>query len=441
MNDEPKTMNDERRTPNGSDMPDDIALSVRNVSKKFCRNLKRSMHYGTKDLACNLVGVRQDTSKIRRDEFWALKDVSFDLKRGESLGIIGVNGCGKSTLFRVIHGIYPPDAGDIRMRGRAGALIALGAGFHPHMTGRENIFLNGTILGIPVAEIRERLDEIIEFSELKEFIDAPVSTYSSGMYVRLGFSVAVHMNPDILLIDEVLAVGDVSFQNKCMKYLRKLLGEGRTILFVSHNMSSVARICSRVILLDRGKIIADGDPSEAICVYYSRSSEAESLNASGQASDCVPIRTYSTDLASIVSLSTVANNDGSNAVPLYRSEVEFVAQFDVYKKISGLKMELIFYAPNMGVIAARTDVARYSQALDKGSYAAKIRCKGMNLAPGTYWIHPTLFDADTVLSKVDNACSLTIVGKGDSLPHNRAGFYEIDVDLSVEASENCSVGV
>ncbi|NQT93167.1 MAG: ABC transporter ATP-binding protein [Lentisphaerae bacterium] len=234
-------------------MPKDVVLSVRNVSKKFCRNLRRSMAYGIKDLSCNLLGIRQDTSRLRREEFWALRDVSFDLRRGEVLGLIGPNGCGKSTLLRLIHGIFPPDAGSITTRGRVGALIALGAGFHPHMTGRENVRLNGSILGISASEIEARMDEIIDFAEIHDFIDAPVSTYSSGMRVRLGFSIAVQMEPELLLVDEVLAVGDVGFRTKGINRIVEIMDRS-AVIFVSHAMNQVSRVATQLLHLSGGRI-------------------------------------------------------------------------------------------------------------------------------------------------------------------------------------------
>ena len=248
-------------------MPDDVVLSVRNVSKKFCRNLRRSMAYGIKDLACNLAGVRQDSGRLRQDEFWALDDVSLELRRSEFLGIIGANGSGKSTLLRLIHGIFPPDKGEIVTRGRVGALIALGAGFHPHMTGLENIYLNGAILGMNRKFINSRLSRIVDFAEIGEFLEAPVSTYSSGMRVRLGFSIAAHMSPDLLLVDEVLSVGDSSFRERCYNHMIEYKDSGGTVIFISHNTLAVEQVCERVIWLERGQIRLEGDAERVIEAY------------------------------------------------------------------------------------------------------------------------------------------------------------------------------
>src|SRR3989338_5089706 len=189
-------------------MSDDIAIKVENVSKKFCRSLKDSMLYGMTDIGKNLIGLGSNSSVLRKNEFWAVEGISFEIKRGESFGLIGPNGSGKTTLLKMLNGIFWPDKGKITTRGRVGALIAVGAGFHPLLTGRENIYINGAILGINKKEVDEKFDPIVEFADIGNFLDAPVKHYSSGMYVRLGFSIAVHCDPEVLLVDEILAVGD-----------------------------------------------------------------------------------------------------------------------------------------------------------------------------------------------------------------------------------------
>jgi ABC-type polysaccharide/polyol phosphate transport system ATPase subunit len=246
-----------------------IVLQASGVYKKFCRNLRRSMIYGLKDLARGTVGLRPHTESLRRDEFWALDDVSFELRENEILGIIGANGSGKSTLLRILTGIYPPDKGHIKMDGKVGGIIALGAGMHPHMTGRENVYLNATILGMTRDEIQEKFDSIVAFAELGEFLDAPLSTYSSGMKVRLGFAVAIHCKPDILLIDEVLAVGDARFRNKCMAALAEYRKNAKAIIFISHDMDSIRTLCTRLMVLQYGKVLFDGDVGEGL-VHYNR---------------------------------------------------------------------------------------------------------------------------------------------------------------------------
>ncbi len=198
-------------------MSDEVLVKVEGVSKKFCRSLKRSLWYGVQDVTSELIGRPGGHDELRKNEFWAVQDVSFELKRGECLGLIGPNGAGKSTLLKMLNGLVKPDRGRITMRGRIGALIELGAGFNPILTGRENIYVNGSVLGFTKKEIDRKFDAIADFAEIGEFIDTPVQNYSSGMRVRLGFAVAAQMEPDVFLIDEILAVGDVGFQNKVPK--------------------------------------------------------------------------------------------------------------------------------------------------------------------------------------------------------------------------------
>jgi lipopolysaccharide transport system ATP-binding protein len=242
-------------------------IRVENVDKKFCRSLKRSLWYGMKDLGAELVGSSKFHERLRKDEFWATRGVSFTVDRGEALGLIGHNGAGKTTLLRMLNGLIKPDAGRIEIRGRMQALIALGAGFNPVLTGRENVYVNASVLGIPKAEIDRRFDEIVEFSGLSEFIDMPVQSYSSGMVVRLGFSVAAHLEPDILLVDEVLAVGDLAFRTKCQVRIQELKKAGVAIIFVSHNLHAINHVCSRAIALERGQVLFDGEVEKAIDVY------------------------------------------------------------------------------------------------------------------------------------------------------------------------------
>ena len=192
-------------------MNDGVDIKVDHVSKKYCKSLKRSMSYGIWDIARNTLGLSSRSSRLRKDEFWAVDDVSFEVSRGETVGIIGPNGSGKTTLLKMLNGIFWPDKGKITVKGKVGALIAVGAGFHPALTGRENIYVNAAILGMTKKEVEERFDNILKFADIGDFLDTPVKYYSSGMYVRLGFAVAAHCDPDILLVDEVLAVGDAGF--------------------------------------------------------------------------------------------------------------------------------------------------------------------------------------------------------------------------------------
>lgn len=203
----------------------------------------------------------------KKEDFWALRDVSFEVKQGEVLGVIGRNGAGKSTLLKVLSRITEPTEGRARIRGRVASLLEVGTGFHPELTGRENIYLNGSILGMSKAEIRKKFDEIVAFAEIEQFLDTPVKRYSSGMYVRLAFAVAAHLEPEILVVDEVLAVGDVGFQRKCMDYMKNLGRSGTTILMVSHNLFAIKTMCRRAVVLSGGRLQFDGSPTEAIEMY------------------------------------------------------------------------------------------------------------------------------------------------------------------------------
>lgn len=249
-------------------MQDEILIDVQNVSKRFCKDLKRSMRYGFVDSLNAIAGKDATTDTLRKHEFWAVKNVSFQLKRGECLGLIGHNGAGKSTLLKMLNGLINPDQGSITIRGKVGALIELGAGFNPILTGRENIYNNGAVLGFSRKEIEDKVDEIIDFAEIREFIDSPVQNYSSGMRVRLGFAVAAQMEPDVLLIDEVLAVGDLGFAVKCINRINQLLATS-AVIFVSHSMNNIATICTKVILMQNGYIEFDGiNIGEGIQKYY-----------------------------------------------------------------------------------------------------------------------------------------------------------------------------
>ena len=215
------------------------------------------------------------------EEFWALRDFSLSVRSGECVGLCGANGAGKSTLLKVIARILPPTHGRITVRGRLAALLELGTGFLPDLTGRENVMLNGAILGLGDVEIRQKLGAILEFADLGDFIDSPVKTYSAGMYMRLGFSIASHVAADILLLDEVLAVGDARFQQSCSAWLEELLRKGTTVLVVSHDMEALSRICQRVIWLDGGRVMASGSPDEVISRYRRQDADRSPLTVSG----------------------------------------------------------------------------------------------------------------------------------------------------------------
>jgi lipopolysaccharide transport system ATP-binding protein len=248
-------------------MRSETAIHVEHLSKRYFLRGGRTQEL--KAMFLNLPGLFSNGRRAGH-EFWALRDISFTLRPGECLGVAGPNGSGKSTLLRVMAGITQPSSGTLEVNGRVSALLELGAGFHPQITGRENALLNAVLLGLSMREAREVLPEIIEFSELGEFIDQPMRTYSSGMYVRLGFAVAVYVNPEILLVDEVLAVGDAEFQSKCFGHMDKLRQAGVTVLFASHDLPSLQRYTDRVMLLEHGQTVLEGKPAEVLHQYLVR---------------------------------------------------------------------------------------------------------------------------------------------------------------------------
>ncbi|MBE3092252.1 MAG: ATP-binding cassette domain-containing protein [Actinobacteria bacterium] len=248
-------------------MESNLVIEANNISKKFCRKIRHVMLYGSIDIIKDFFGIKSKSHNLRNGEFWAVKDVSLELEKGKTLGIIGLNGSGKSTILKMLNGIFMPDDGSIKIKGRAGALIEVGAGFHPMLTGRENIYINGSILGMGKKEIDRKFNDIVDFSELREFIDTPVKFYSSGMYVRLGFSIAIFCDPDILLLDEILSVGDISFQNKAFKRLYDIKNKISGVVYVGHNMQHVRNMCDSVIVINKGSCLFKGDTSKGISFY------------------------------------------------------------------------------------------------------------------------------------------------------------------------------
>lgn len=246
---------------------EEVLVKADHVSKKFCRSLKKALWYGVQDIGSEIIGRKYD-HKLRPDEFWAVNDISFEVKRGECLGLIGPNGAGKSTLLKMLNGLIKPDQGSIMMRGRISALIELTAGFNPILTGLENIYNRAAILGLSKAEVDRKLDDIVEFAEIEDFLHMPVQSYSSGMKIRLGFAVAAQLEPDVLILDEVLAVGDVGFRAKCFNRIYQLM-ENSAVIFVSHTMPQVSRVCSSLLVMNQGQNLSYGkDVPKGIDTYY-----------------------------------------------------------------------------------------------------------------------------------------------------------------------------
>jgi lipopolysaccharide transport system ATP-binding protein len=256
-------------------------ISVNSVSKKFCRQLKKSLFYGISDICSELLSRERNSSNLRAGEFWALNQVSFDLNKGDAIGLVGANGSGKTTLLRMISGLIKPDDGEIHVRGNIVPLIALGAGFNPILTGRENVYVNLAILGLSHDKIEAVFDDVANFAEIDEALDSPVQSYSSGMAARLGFACAVHANAEVLLIDEVLSVGDMRFRSKCYRKLAELREKGTSFILVSHNTNAILSMCNKAVYLSKGKQIMIGDPSAVMSKFEEDLSVTPAMSEGG----------------------------------------------------------------------------------------------------------------------------------------------------------------
>ena len=330
------------------------------------------------------------------EDFWALRDVSFEINRGESVGIIGRNGAGKSTLLKILSRITEPTTGKFRLRGRMASLLEVGTGFHPELTGRENIYLNGAVLGMTRVEIKHKFDEIVAFAEVEKFLDTPVKRYSSGMYVRLAFAVAAHLEPEILVVDEVLAVGDAAFQKKCLGKMSEVAKGGRTVLFVSHNMAAVTRLCRRAVLLKNGRIIED-DTSDKVIASYQHSSLGTTVQNEWMEEDC---RAPGNEWVHLRSM-RVISADGCVALAHdIRRPIYIEIEYKVIK--SGLIMIPKFHVINEdGVtvfVVQDTGMNWRRTSRMVGSYISRLMIPGNFLAEGSYsvWAGMVSHDPDIV---------------------------------------------
>jgi len=352
----------------------DVLVRVERVSKKFCRDLKRSLWYGLKDTAAELVG-RDGGHELRRDEFWALESVSLELARGECLGLIGRNGAGKTTLLKLMNGLIKPDRGRIELTGRIGALISLGAGFNPILTGRENIYVNGAVLGLTKKEIDGRLAEIVEFAEVHDFVDTPVQSYSAGMQVRLGFAVATTMQPDVLLLDEVLAVGDVAFRAKCYERLARLR-DSAAFMLVSHDTDQIARVCSRVLVLDRGCVRHLGDVEEGIRIYQELSRQGTPMSSHEQTAE-----------------GTIASIDGGDESVADGGLFTFSIRLELLQPVAVADVRVVFWGEDgMPALDAYTRTQGWSLALDSGNSIVTLAVGPLRLQRGHYTVSIALLN-------------------------------------------------
>jgi len=356
-------------------------VSLRDVLMQNARNLWNK----TKDLAKGTPIIKGDTM----EEIWALKDVSFEIRRGEAVGIIGRNGAGKSTLLKILSRITAPSTGRVAVKGRIASLLEVGTGFHPELSGRENIFLNGAILGMTRAEIKEKFDAIVDFAETERFLDTPVKRYSSGMYVRLAFAVAAHLEPEILIVDEVLAVGDALFQKKCLGKMTNITSAGRTVLFVSHNMTAVRSMCSRVLTLDKGQLAGDETPPESIRRYLSEMRHG------------VYVRDWTSDSGaprnggSVLRRASIVDDAGVPLEDLYTdSSFNVDVEFEVLRESTSVGLTLILYdADHNCVFSSINNLEQtwYGKAMATGVYKSRCSIPANLLNNGLFFINLNFF--------------------------------------------------
>lgn len=379
-------------------------IKVEGLSKKFCRSLKKSLWYGMQDIGSELMGRRHgEDGVLRKDEFWAAKDINFELKRGECLGLIGHNGAGKTTLLRMLNGLIRPDQGRIEMRGKVGALIALGAGFNPILTGRENIYVNAAVLGMSKQYVDSKIDEIIDFAEIRDFINSPVQTYSSGMNVRLGFAVAaILIEPDILFLDEVLAVGDIGFAIKCLNTVRQLTNNS-AVVFVSHNMQQISRFCTRVMVMNHGHVLLDSpNPAEGIDQYYGLVKHKQQTSGTGE--------------AEIISVELIVNNQNVKslepAIP-HGAEIGVRIKLHINSNRSGANMQIYIMDQVMNPVVCLpvNNTEGKLNLFTAGVLEVHLSMGAVELSSGKYSVTIAVMDPETneVLSRVQGLCPFRII--------------------------------
>lgn len=365
-------------------------IEVCGVSKRFSRNANAHLNYGLTDLLDELLG-RAKKRALRPDEFWAVRDVSFNIEPGDSFALVGRNGSGKTTLLKMMNGLIKPDTGEIRMHGRVQALINLGTGFNPALSGRDNVYNAASLMGLNRAETTAILDEVIAFSELEQFIDSPFQTYSSGMKARLGFAVAVHLKPEILLIDEILAVGDYAFQNKCFVKMQALKKAGATIVLVSHSHTQIMQLCERALWIHQGDLKEIGPTRDIVTSYLSFLDMAEAARADAEATRKMenshelygPVHEENEHCRE-VRFALLHNGAETNAVPVH-GDITFRYAFTLAQPAHDLNVTLNLYRED-GVLAACISTLRGNLLKESpaGEVRAEIRIPDLTLAPGNY---------------------------------------------------------
>lgn len=357
-----------------------IALHISNIKKKYViKHITKRPDSKIERLKLMCYNLLHPVKANAKEDFWALNGVSFDVKQGEKVGIIGKNGAGKSTLLKIISRITEPTDGKIEFYGKISSMLEVGTGFNAELTGRENIYLNGAILGMTRAEIDRKLDDIIEFSEVGKFIDTPVKRYSSGMFVRLAFAVASHLEPDILLVDEVLAVGDTRFQKKCINKMKSIADSGKTILFVSHQMNTIRQLCDRVVVLKEGQVIYDGEVEEGIRLYNSEAYLEKQLHY--DYTDLPRYPDFDLKKAQVMSLSVLKNETS-----IYEANEPIEFRLRIKVKVPDLGdlsfRMMIWHADETPIETAFTKT--FANITNVGDYDVEVKINDHHLAPGLY---------------------------------------------------------
>lgn len=403
-----------------------FAIKIENLGKKYTiGHRQQDSHLLRYAIANQIKNWKRQlfTGKNKnrnQEEFWALKDISFEVKQGDRVGIIGRNGAGKSTLLKLLSRITEPTTGRIRLRGRVASLLEVGTGFHPELTGRENIYLNGSILGMGKTEISKKFDEIVAFAEIERFLDTPVKRYSSGMYVRLAFAVAAHLEPEILVVDEVLAVGDVQFQKKCLGKMGEVSREGRTVLFVSHNMSAIESLCDRGILLDSGQIKIEGTAIEALEGY---------LHNTEHLARNIPLEKRSDRSGSgrAIASSLRILNDGGEETSTLQSGKDYTVEIGYFNPMGIQWQDIIlsldiFDERGTRVLLFRTNFTNENLTLKEVNGSIFCTIQNLPLANGLYRFSIFLSHADSeILDYIEDAALLAVEG-GDFFKTGSAGL-------------------
>jgi len=397
-------------------MANDVILKATNISKQYrlglvgtgtiSHDLNRWWHAirGKEDPYLKVGESNDRATKGESQYVWALKDISFEVKKGEVLGIIGKNGAGKSTLLKILSKVTGPTTGEIKTKGRIASLLEVGTGFHPELTGRENIYLNGAILGMTKKEISTKIDEIVDFSGCERYVDTPVKRYSSGMTVRLAFAVAAHLEPEILVIDEVLAVGDAEFQKKAIGKMKDISkGEGRTVLFVSHNMAAVKSLCTRAVVLEHGEVVFSGDQNDAVDYY---------LNESGNKNQNPGfVKFEQNDSPTQINSIEILNDQGVMASSFLMGE-SFQVNINVRnrKQLNKIKASIVIFSikgTKITALRSHEMTTKYYQA--DGNFSIKVKLDDVNLMPGSYDITVALLESNYDIEIIKQCISFNVV--------------------------------